>query len=102
MKYISEEREPEIHIYAEEKDDRTVLHFRDNGIGIPENDLPYIFEKSFTGENGRSHAKSTGMGLYIVKQLCDKLGHGIEASSIRGAYTEIRIIFGRDQMYEVL
>ena len=92
----------EITVTAEQFPDQTVLHFRDNGIGIPENDLPYIFEKSFTGENGRSHAKSTGMGLYIVKQLCDKLGHGIEASSIRGAYTEIRIIFGRDQMYEVL
>ena len=95
MKYLSKEREPEIFVYAEDCEKGTALHFRDNGIGIPENDLPHIFEKSHTGENGRDHAGSTGMGLYIVKSLCKRLGHDITAQSVRGEYTDIIITFGK-------
>lgn len=91
----------EITVTAEDFPDKTVLHFRDNGIGIPESDLPYIFEKSFTGENGRTHRKSTGMGLYIVKKLCDKLGHSVSAQSKQGEYTEILITFGRNDLHDV-
>lgn len=91
----------EIKVYAEDYDDKTVLHFRDNGIGIPESDLPYIFEKSFTGENGRTHTKSTGMGLYIVKMLCTKLGHSVQADSVQGKYTEITIVFGKDKLHDI-
>jgi hypothetical protein len=101
MKYFSDEREPEILVYAENTKDRTILHFRDNGIGIPERDLPYIFEKSFTGENGRTHAKSTGMGLYIVKKLCDKLGHSVKVQSVQGEFTEIIITFGRNDFNKI-
>ncbi len=97
MKYIAEGREPEIHISAEENGDRTVLHFRDNGIGIPASDLPYIFEKSYTGENGRTRSRSTGMGLYIVKSLCDRLGHTVSADSVKGEYTDIMISFGKNE-----
>ncbi|MBR3420103.1 MAG: sensor histidine kinase [Oscillospiraceae bacterium] len=89
----------EITVSAEDSPEKTVLHFHDNGIGIPERDLPYIFEKSFTGENGRTHAKSTGMGLYIVKKLCDKLGHDISAESEQGHYTEFRIVFGKNDLH---
>lgn len=89
----------EITVSAEDSPEKTVLHFHDNGIGIPERDLLYIFEKSFTGENGRTHAKSTGMGLYIVKKLCDKLGHGISAESEQGRYTEFRIVFGKNDLH---
>lgn len=85
-----------IIVSAEDENEMTVLHFCDNGIGISANDLPYIFEKSFTGENGRSGTKSTGMGLYIVKKLCDKLGHAITADSVQGEYTEIKISFGKN------
>lgn len=91
----------EIKVYAEDFEDRTVLHFRDNGIGIPESDLPYIFEKSFTGENGRTHTKSTGMGLYIVKMLCTKLGHKIQADSVQGEFTEMTIVFGKDKLHNI-
>ncbi len=91
----------EISVTAEESPDRTVLHFRDNGIGIPANDLPNIFEKSFTGENGRTHTASTGMGLYIVKKLCDKLGHRVTADSVQGEYTDIIITFGKNDMHDV-
>ena len=97
MKYDASE----IIVMAEDFPDKTVLHFRDNGIGIPESDLPYIFEKSFTGENGRTHRKSTGMGLYIVKKLCDKLGHSVSASSVQGDFTEIIITFGKNDLHEV-
>ena len=90
-----------ITVTAEDTPDATVLRFRDNGIGIPESDLPYIFEKSFTGENGRTHSKSTGMGLYIIRQLCEKLGHSIKAESVQGEYTEIVITFGKNDLHDV-
>ena len=91
----------EITVTAEVFPDRTELRFRDNGVGIPECDLPYIFEKSFTGINGRSRSKSTGMGLYIVHKLCRKLGHMISASSQQGEFTEMLITFGRNDLHDV-
>lgn len=91
----------EIFVYTEDSEEKTVLHFRDNGIGIPTGDLPYIFEKSFTGENGRTHKKSTGMGLYIVKKLCDKLGHSVSARSVQGEFAEIIISFGKNDLHDV-
>lgn len=97
MKYGADE----IYVSAEEFSDKTVLSFRDNGIGIPESDMSRIFEKSFTGENGRTHAKSTGMGLYIVKKLCDRLGHGISARSVQGEFTEITVTFGKNDFNKV-
>ena len=101
IKYISPDREPEISVWTEQLADKTVLHFRDNGVGIPSGDLPKIFEKSFTGENGRTHAKSTGMGLYIVKKLCGKLGHSVAAESMQGEYTDIIITFGKNDVYDI-
>jgi hypothetical protein len=101
IKYFAAQREPEIRVYAEDTKEKTILHFRDNGIGIPESDLPYIFEKSFTGENGRVRAKSTGMGLYIVKKLCGKLGHTVSAQSEQGVFTEISITFGKNDYYKI-
>lgn len=100
IKFISDQRKALIAIWAEDFLDRTILHFRDNGIGIPESDLPYIFEKSFTGENGRTHAKSTGMGLYIVKNLCCRLGHDISVNSVKGEFTEFEISFGKNDFYK--
>ena len=54
---------------------------KDNGIGIAASDLPRIFEKGFTGQNGRMVQQSTGIGLYLCKRLCEKLGIGITAES---------------------
>ena len=51
---------------------RILLYVSDDGIGIPESELPRIFEKGFTGTNGISYAKSTGVGLYLCRQLCKK------------------------------
>lgn len=90
----------DITVTAEELSDRIIVRFRDNGIGIPESDIPYIFEKSFTGENGRTHTKSTGMGLYIVKKLCDRLGHSVSVLSEQGKFTEIVLTFGKNEFYK--
>ncbi|MCR4793953.1 MULTISPECIES: ATP-binding protein [Ruminococcus] len=101
LKYISPDREPVISISAEEDEEKVLLHFRDNGIGISEGDLPRIFDKSFTGENGRSYAKSTGMGLYIVKSLCDRLEHSVSAVSEQGSFTELTIGFAKNNYYKM-
>lgn len=101
MKYFSDEREPEISVYTTDSDEKTTLHIRDNGIGIPASDLPYIFEKSYTGTNGRTHSKSTGMGLYIIKNLCDSLGHEVKAESVQGEFTDISISFGKNDFVKI-
>ena len=63
----------EIKIYTSEEPQMTYVHIQDNGIGIPATDLPRIFDRGFTGNNGRKNEKATGMGLYLCKTLCDKL-----------------------------
>ncbi len=100
IKFFSSEREPEIIISAEKFPDRIVLRYRDNGIGIPQSDIPYIFEKSFTGENGRLGTRSTGMGLYIVKNLCTRLGHKISVTSEKNNFTEFEITFDKNDFYK--
>lgn len=72
------------------------LVIEDNGIGIKEEDLPRIFEKGFTGFNGRYEKKSSGLGLYLCKKTLDKLGHHIEISSKVGEGTRIEIIFPKE------
>lgn len=67
-----------ISIYVEDKDG---LVIEDTGIGIQEEDLPRVFERGFTGYNGRNHKKSTGLGLYLCKKILDKLAHKIEIQS---------------------
>lgn len=101
IKYQSEDRESYIHIFAEEFKEKVVLHMKDNGIGITESDLPNVFKKSFTGENGRKHAKSTGMGLYIVKMLCEALGHKVCVLSKEGEYTEVILTFAKNDFYKM-
>lgn len=101
IKYCDAERKLKLEIWAEEILDKVMLHFRDNGIGIPASDLPRVFDKTFTGENGRKGAASTGMGLYIVRNLCDKLGHGINISSQESEYTEVTLTFSRNDFYKM-
>lgn len=101
IKYAREEG-AWVMIRAQEKENGVHLHFEDNGIGIPSNELPRIFEKGFTGSNGRKLEKSTGMGLYIVEKLCDKLGLGIIARSVPGEGTEICITFPKNSMLKIL
>ena len=72
------------------------LVIEDNGIGIKEEDLPRIFEKGFTGFNGRYEKKSSGLGLYLCKKTLDKLGHHIEISSKVGEGTRVDITFPKE------
>lgn len=78
-----------------------ILEVSDNGIGIAAGELPRIFDKGFTGTNGRQQERSTGMGLYICRRLCDKLGLAISAESDGLSGTTIRIVFPVDAMSEV-
>lgn len=72
---------------------RTVLIVEDNGIGIKEGELSRVFQKGFTGTNGRKNSQSTGIGLYLCQKLCRKLGMGIGIESEEGAYTRVSLVF---------
>lgn len=72
------------------------LIIQDNGIGISPKDLPRIFNRGFTGETGRTHSKSTGMGLYLAQQLSNKLGHYITCNSKELEFTQFIIHFPTD------
>lgn len=82
-----------IEISAIENDESIILSIRDNGMGIPAKDIDRIFDRGFTGVNGRKTGKSTGMGLYICKKVADKLNINIKVSSQVSKFTEFRIIF---------
>ncbi|WP_234978644.1 sensor histidine kinase [Anaerosalibacter sp. Marseille-P3206] len=82
-----------IEISAEEDDESVILSIKDNGMGIPTKDIERIFDRGFTGDNGRKTTKSTGMGLYIVRKIAIKLNIKIEVSSKVSQYTEFKIIF---------
>lgn len=73
-----------------ERSDEPILLIRDTGIGIAPEDLPRVFERGFTGHNGRSDKRATGIGLYLCKRICTRLGHAISAQSDEHG-TEIRI-----------
>ncbi|HBV51689.1 MAG TPA: hypothetical protein DEF06_05345 [Clostridiales bacterium] len=75
-----------------------ILCIRDTGIGIAPEDLPRIFEKGYTGYNGRSDKKASGIGLYLCKRICRNLGHRITAESAVGTGTVIRIDFRRAEL----
>ena len=68
-----------------------VLCIRDTGIGIAPEDLPRVFEKGYTGYNGRSHRKASGLGLYLCREILTRLGHSVSAESQLDHGTTIRI-----------
>ena len=84
---------PLLHIYTERKENSVILVFEDNGVGIRQEELSRIFEKGFTGSNGRDNQRSTGMGLYLCQKLCGRLGIGLSASSEYGASTKLCLEF---------
>ncbi len=86
-------KEGEIHIRPETPD---TLIVQDSGIGIAPEDLPRIFEKGFTGYNGRADKKSTGIGLYLCRRIADNLGCEISAQSEVGVGTKIFLRFSDD------
>ncbi|MEW8955315.1 MAG: HAMP domain-containing histidine kinase [Clostridium sp.] len=82
-----------IEIYCEKDDMELRLIIKDNGVGIKEEDLSRVFNKGFTGYNGRLFNKSTGMGLYLAKKMCNKLGHDISIDSVFNEYTKVTLHF---------
>jgi two-component system, OmpR family, sensor histidine kinase YxdK len=82
-----------IYLNGYKRNTNIVLEVEDEGVGIPKSDLPRVFDAYFTGENGRNFQESTGMGLHLVKQICDKLGHQVEIESTINKGTIVRFIF---------
>ena len=101
IKYIKKGVEHYIKITAKENEKSIILKIYDNGIGIKKSDIPKVFDKTFTGNNGRKIETSTGMGLYITKQLCKKLGHKVTIDSKENEYTEVSIFFNKDDFLYV-
>lgn len=79
--------------------ERVELSIRDNGCGVSAADLPRVFEKGFTGAAGRSGKRSTGIGLYLVKRLCDKMGVGIDADSVQGEGFTVIMSFSTNRFH---
>ena len=101
VKYLKEQ-DKKIEIFAKSKSDKVILYIKDNGIGIKKGEITRVFEKGFTGENGRIIGKkSTGIGLYLCKKLCEKLQLGIELNSEKNVGTEVRIVFPKNSYTEL-
>lgn len=97
IKYMNKEHK-ELKIYCNENSKYVILNIDDNGAGISEKDISRVFDKGFTGENGRKFGKSTGIGLYLCKKLCKKLGLDITLISEEGKFTRVSIIFPINRM----
>lgn len=82
-----------IEIYLKENKKGCELHIKDYGMGVVPQDIDRIFDKGFTGENGRKKAKSTGMGLYISKKILNKLSHDINVISTPNEFCDVYITF---------
>lgn len=91
VKYCSES--PVFSMYTRAGQHGVVFVFEDNGAGIPPEEISRIFEKGFTGSNGRARGQATGMGLYLCKKLCGRLGVGISAESVLGEGTKLMLTF---------
>jgi signal transduction histidine kinase len=92
VKYTFEANK-KIVISAIKKNDYVQLSIRDEGIGIPTSDLSRVTKAFFTGENGRKTGESTGMGLYLAKEICGKLGHELNITSEVGKGTIVTVTF---------
>lgn len=91
------EKNANIIITISENKENVILNIKDNGIGIKTSEIDRIFDKGFTGTNGRNQKKSTGIGLYLCKRLCQEIGMEIEANSKENEFTEIKIIIPRNK-----
>ena len=80
-----------VSVYLEEP---AVLCIRDTGIGIAPEDLPRVFERSYTGLTGRADKRASGLGLSLCRQVCDRLGHGLSIESAPDQGTTVRVDLG--------
>ena len=90
VKYTEEGR---VTLEINASGDQIIFSVKDTGIGIAPQDLPRIFEKGYTGYNGRSQCKSSGLGLYLCRRICENMGHVISAESIPDCGTTVSIRF---------
>lgn len=94
VKYRNKKSLLNIEVYSEPKKDNTVLNIKDNGIGIKKEEISRVFDKGFTGTNGRlAGKKSTGIGLYLCRNLCEKLGVSINVKSTDSVGTVVSLVF---------
>ena len=96
IKYRQEEFRLEFRSQVQKN--RIALLIHDNGIGISRADLSRVFDKGFTGENGRRFPKSTGIGLYLCKKLCDRMNIAISISSEKGQGTTVALYFPTESL----
>ncbi len=87
------DEDAEIRIHAHETEQSVVLIIDDNGCGILPSELPRVFDKGFTGSNGRRNVASTGLGLYLVRKLADQIGLGVSIDSVVGEGTTVTVVF---------
>lgn len=99
IKYSKDKEAESKHITFDvtEETSKIVLSIKDEGIGIPREDLTRVFNAFFTGKNGRKTDESTGMGMYLAKRICDKLGHGINVKSEEGKGAVFSIEFYKNK-----
>ena len=86
-------------IYTKEDEWAVHLHIKDNGVGIPSEEVKRIFDKGFTGTNGRLTTKSTGMGLYYAKKMANALSIGLCAEAVQNEYTDMILSFYKLEDY---
>ncbi|MEV9640619.1 sensor histidine kinase [Mammaliicoccus sciuri] len=87
------EKGKKIYVTAMQNTEGLLLEIKDEGIGIPASDLHRVTKAFFTGENGRLSGESTGMGLYIASEVCQRLGHELKISSKQGEGTAVALLF---------
>lgn len=97
IKYF-DKQEKQLNIYSQDYGTNVQLSIEDNGCGIKASDLSRVFEKGFTGSN-RNKANATGMGLYLAKKLCDRLGLKLDIMSREQEYTRIIITFPKGTVH---
>ena len=97
IKYF-DKQENKLTIYSQDNGTNILLVIEDNGCGIKTSDLSRVFEKGFTGSN-RNKANATGMGLYLSKKLCDRLGLKLDIASTEKEYTRLTIIFPKGTVH---
>lgn len=97
IKYF-DKQENKLTIYSQDNGTNILLVIEDNGCGIKASDLSRVFEKGFTGSN-RNKANATGMGLYLSKKLCDRLGLKLDIASTEKEYTRLTITFPKGTVH---
>ncbi|MGG7098945.1 sensor histidine kinase [Clostridium sardiniense] len=98
IKYSENEKGNKIEIFAIEEKEVIKLSIKDRGLGIREGEISRIFDPFFTGSNGREDRNATGIGLYMVKIIGEKLGHSVEIESEVGVGTTVKIIFRNESI----